>query len=306
MPEYRQKLTDKSLGEFVSQVHREPELKKQILQKLETTLLCALVSLWLWTGAAAQEQIVRVASYNSKFLSTAVSSQGDRRAKLQEVITRLDADVIGLQEIMAPCSNAQPYGDIGRAWRSLPQPNPLGCPLEAETGGTDGFGRSQRFAHGQVTWSAPSRGDHATLVAYQAGNAIELQWAGLEPRQYHFFIVRMDKNGQNVMQVDVRGEPSAGWYVARNLTPGATYSFVVEGCKEVGFFGTGAKSRCRQGWMNRVHVTMTANPAKPAPTLPDPPARGSSCFVQPDCVLKYAEKAFSVGATVIKAFAGGK
>jgi endonuclease/exonuclease/phosphatase family metal-dependent hydrolase len=47
----------------------------------------------------AQEQQVRVASYNIRFLSTAVNTQGDRLSKLSQVISLLDADVIGLQEI---------------------------------------------------------------------------------------------------------------------------------------------------------------------------------------------------------------
>src|SRR5688572_22652298 len=62
-------------------------------------LTAAVVALFLCPSAIAQEQIVRVASYNIKFLSTEVTTQGDRQAKLQEVIRRLDADVIGLQEI---------------------------------------------------------------------------------------------------------------------------------------------------------------------------------------------------------------
>jgi endonuclease/exonuclease/phosphatase family metal-dependent hydrolase len=40
-----------------------------------------------------------VASYNIKFLSTNVQTQGDRQQKLRDVIDLLDADVIGLQEI---------------------------------------------------------------------------------------------------------------------------------------------------------------------------------------------------------------
>jgi endonuclease/exonuclease/phosphatase family metal-dependent hydrolase len=65
---------------------------------LRRLLTIAVISLFA-SVAVAQEQIVRVASYNIKFLSTEVASQGDRRTKLQEVIRRLDADVIGLQEI---------------------------------------------------------------------------------------------------------------------------------------------------------------------------------------------------------------
>ena len=117
-----------------------------------------------------------------------------------------------------------------------------------------------------------------------------------------FFIVRIDKNGQNIAQLDIKGEPSAGWFVARNLTPGATYSFVVEGCKEVGAFGEGAKSRCSQGWLNRVFVAMQPRPGKPGPTLPDPPARGTSCALRPACALDVINKAVSTGGTIIKLF----
>ena len=61
---------------------------------ISLSLLLLLASL-----TQAQEQQVRVASYNIRFLSTAVSSQGNRLDKLKEVINLLDADVIGLQEI---------------------------------------------------------------------------------------------------------------------------------------------------------------------------------------------------------------
>ena len=51
-----------------------------------------------FTPLAAQQN-VRVASYNIKFLSTDITSEGDRLAKLKQVIALLDADVLGLQEI---------------------------------------------------------------------------------------------------------------------------------------------------------------------------------------------------------------
>jgi endonuclease/exonuclease/phosphatase family metal-dependent hydrolase len=62
-------------------------------------LVSALAFVLVTIAPAAAQQPVRVASYNIKFLSTSVSTQGDRLAKLQQVIARLDADVIGLQEI---------------------------------------------------------------------------------------------------------------------------------------------------------------------------------------------------------------
>jgi hypothetical protein len=196
----------------------------------------------------------------------------------------------------------QPYGDIGTAWRALPAPNPLGCALEVETGGPDGYGRSQRFEHGQITWSAPQRGKHALLIAYQAGNGIELQWTGLEPFNYDFFIVRTDKNGQNILQQDVKGERSAGFYVSHNLSPGGVYSYVVEGCDEKGVLGEGELAGCRQGWLNRVTVQMGANPIKAAQTLPDPPLRGKSCAMTPSCVADTVSQAVKVGGAVVALF----
>jgi endonuclease/exonuclease/phosphatase family metal-dependent hydrolase len=57
-----------------------------------------LLLLLLATPAAAQQGI-RVASYNIKFLSTDVASQGDRLSRLRQVVALLNADVIGLQEV---------------------------------------------------------------------------------------------------------------------------------------------------------------------------------------------------------------
>lgn len=69
------------------------------MKRLKRLVLATVTLLFLVPVGLGQEQVVRVASYNIKFLSTAVTGQGDRRAKLQEVIDRLEADVIGLQEI---------------------------------------------------------------------------------------------------------------------------------------------------------------------------------------------------------------
>lgn len=62
------------------------------------SLFLFLAILFLALPTLGQDR-VRVATYNIKFLSTGVSSQGDRLAKLRTVIDHLDADVIGLQEI---------------------------------------------------------------------------------------------------------------------------------------------------------------------------------------------------------------
>ena len=70
------------------------------MRKLSFASLAAVVLLLVApTPALHGQQNVRVATYNIKFLDTTITAQGDRLSKLQEVITLLDADVIGLQEI---------------------------------------------------------------------------------------------------------------------------------------------------------------------------------------------------------------
>jgi len=64
----------------------------------ENILRIIVVVLALSTFVFSQERI-RVSTYNIKFLNTNVTSQGNRLDKLREVITRLDARIIGLQEI---------------------------------------------------------------------------------------------------------------------------------------------------------------------------------------------------------------
>ncbi|MBI1902699.1 MAG: lamin tail domain-containing protein [Planctomycetia bacterium] len=65
------------------------------------TAAVVLLALWLlFAGWSWAEERVRVATYNIKFLNEAtLPDQGNRAAKLKEVIDKLDADVIGLEEI---------------------------------------------------------------------------------------------------------------------------------------------------------------------------------------------------------------
>jgi endonuclease/exonuclease/phosphatase (EEP) superfamily protein YafD len=71
-------------------------------KQVKYVCLTAIFALVLNIAAVSQNdspQRIRVASYNIKFLDTNVVTQGDRLEKLREVIRRLDAQVIGLQEI---------------------------------------------------------------------------------------------------------------------------------------------------------------------------------------------------------------
>jgi len=69
------------------------------MRKLRLTSLAAVALFVASAPFLAAQQNVRVATYNIKFLDTTIGSQGDRLSKLREVITLLDADVVGLQEI---------------------------------------------------------------------------------------------------------------------------------------------------------------------------------------------------------------
>ncbi|MDZ7963154.1 MAG: hypothetical protein RMY34_35760 [Aulosira sp. DedQUE10] len=200
----------------------------------------------------------------------------------------------------------KPYGDIGASWQALGgEQSPLGCPITPEINTTDGPGRIQSFQFGQMSWSGPKGlGNHPVLIAYQAGNAIEVIWAGTQPFNYDFWIVRTDSNGVNLEQKDIKTTRVDGWYVYRNTVPGQNYSFIVEGCDEVGILGEGGQAECRQGWMNRVAVTTQANnPKKTSATLPDPPKRGESCFINPKCIADVVKEAASVVSAVAKAIA---
>lgn len=189
----------------------------------------------------------------------------------------------------------RPYGLIGAAWGAMGgEKGPLGHPLTPEMdipGG--GTGRIQTFDYGQIAWS-PNTGPRSVQVAYQAGDAIEFFWVATEPFNYDFWIVRTDTGGTNIDQKDVKGRRTDGWFVFRNALPGQTYSFIVEGCDEGDIEGRVAK--CRQGWMNRVAVTVKHSPNKTAPTLPDPPTRGKSCWIDLGCVTRTVKE----GADTIK------
>lgn len=74
------------------------ERKAAPIMKRIKCLISFLILMFLCLTLYGQEPI-RIATYNIRYFSTAVQSQGNRLDKLKEVIDLLDADVIGLQEI---------------------------------------------------------------------------------------------------------------------------------------------------------------------------------------------------------------
>jgi hypothetical protein len=218
----------------------------------------------------------------------------------------------GPQAVPQPSSDIQPYGLIGAAWGGLGGPNsPLGKPVTPEQDVPGRPGRVQSFEHGQISWT-PNTGSASMLIAYQAGNAIEILWGGTEPYNYDFWMIRTDKDGYNISQKEVKGSRVSGWYVLRDPFPGARYSFVVQGCDEKGFLGEGQLAGCRQGWLNQVSVTLKGNPIKLSPTFPDPAVREDLCFTNWEClkaryeaIKPYLQVATCAGSVIAAAGSAG-
>lgn len=156
------------------------------------------------------------------------------------------------------------YGLIGDRWRSLgASDGPLGCPITEEMDHPEGKGRYQRFEFGEIAWS-PNTGPRSVQTAYLSSSGITVLWGETDPFHYDKFIVRWDKDGQNIGQQDV-GSGSGGKLVIPFSGLGR-YRIVVEGC-DSHFL---ADSTCRQGWSNPVYVSFTGAAGKATP-LSQPP-----------------------------------
>jgi hypothetical protein len=112
--------------------------------------------------------------------------------------------------------------------------------------------KKMRFEHGEIVTS-PDQGANLLVAGYQHDNNIIVNWGDTAPFTYDMFIVRWDKDGQNVGEANVRDfvEPTNGFYrVEVNPTPGQ-YSIIVEGSKD---------GDREQGWTLPVNVTYVAPP----------------------------------------------
>lgn len=100
MPEDRQKLTDKSLGEFVSKVHREPELKKRILEKLaKQGDVISVVNEFFVLNDKQNENLNVSSKEMIEFLRTAVIDglkTGGKIRLLRPDFTRLQPQSVGI------------------------------------------------------------------------------------------------------------------------------------------------------------------------------------------------------------------
>lgn len=139
-----------------------------------------------------------------------------------------------------------PYGLIGDKWWQMGGVNsPLGCALEQEHNVPGRNGRAQQFANGGIVWS-PDQGSAMILAAYQWSHQINIEWGPTNPFSYNKYIVRWDRDGDNIGQQDVLpgSETTGGGHTIGGLPGPGRYDIVVEGCDYDPWSG----STCRQGW----------------------------------------------------------
>jgi hypothetical protein len=135
---------------------------------------------------------------------------------------------------------------------------PLGRPTSKEMDSKEGKGRYQTFEHG-VIGVTPSTGPKSVQALYAKDFELVFEWGDTSPFNYDYFIVSCERNGQLVVQPDVKGGPrTSGKWVTRPSAPGR-YRLVVEGRDtHIG----GGKSR--QGWSNALYLDFV--PPPPIPT----------------------------------------
>ena len=184
-----------------------------------------------------------------------------RNAMLVAVI----ATVLPVATAAKPCSPPHAvYGLIGAKWNSMGgSDGPLGCPITEEMDHPEGKGRYQRFEFGEMAWS-PNTGPNSVQAAYLVDNGITVEWGDTAPFHYDTFIVRWDKDGQNIGQQDVGSGSTGKWTIPYSGI--GRYRIVVEGCDR----HTLSSSTCRQGWTNPVYVSFTGAVGK-ATSLTQPP-----------------------------------
>jgi hypothetical protein len=164
---------------------------------------------------------------------------------------------------------AQPFGLIGERWAQMGgAEGPLGCPLARAHPSEGRPGAAQSFRNGEISFS-PQQGEQMLLAVHLAGNEIVADWGSTGPFSYDKFILRLDKDGANILQTDV-GEGTGGHWSAPASEPGV-YTVTVEGC-DTGIGG----ADCPQSWTIPASVAV---PVPPPPAVAPPP--GSACQIQP-------------------------
>lgn len=166
-------------------------------------------------------------------------------SRLVRVLLVLLLVVTAVGTVSTPAAAAcgiTPYGLIGNKWYAMGgEGSAFGCATEAEHDIPGRRGRMQNFQFGQITWS-PDQGPNMVVAVWSISTRVFVDWGPTDPLNYDFFIVRWDRNGQNVGQIDIENGPRTYGSFSFDAAEGWS-SVVVEGCDD-GTFG----STCRQGW----------------------------------------------------------
>jgi hypothetical protein len=155
-----------------------------------------------------------------------------------------------------------PYGLIGMTWSKYYVWPRIGCAINDEHDVPGRRGRIQDFTFGQIVWS-PDQAPKMTVWTIKDKNRIHVRWNTNDQYSYDRYIIRWDRDGQNVGQKDISGS-TEGWWDFQFNEPG-WYSFIVEGCDN-GTFG----SKCRHDWTTPVGVRIEPRDIPPPPPPPTP------------------------------------
>jgi hypothetical protein len=167
----------------------------------------------------------------------------------------------------------QPFGLIGERWARLGgAEGSLGCPLQREHPVPGRNGAAQRFEHGEISWS-PDQGELLTLAVYQKDRSVVAEWGPTNPFNYEKFIVRLDRDGQNIGQQDI-GEGTAGSW-STPVDADGSYTVFVEGCDEDLLGDT----ECPQSFAIPATVFIDLDPAPAPGSTPPPP--DEPCAIEP-------------------------
>jgi len=134
-----------------------------------------------------------------------------------------------------PAGSPVTFGLIGDTWRTVDRhqaaisgivKDRIGCPIEPEHGVPGRNGRLQTFQNGQIAWT-PDQGPSMTIWAIRDKAHFRVQWSTNDKWSYDSYLIRWDRDGQNIGQRDISGVYD-GWWDFDFDTPGR-YTFIVEG-----------------------------------------------------------------------------
>ena len=166
-----------------------------------------------------------------------------------------------------PAGAPVPYGLIGDTWRTVDRhqaaisgivKDRIGCPIEPEHGVPGLNGRLQTFQNGQIAWT-PDQGPSMTIWAIRDKAHFRVQWSTNDNWSYDSYLIRWDRDGQNIGQREISGTVD-GWWDFDFDTPGR-YTFIVEGRSGGGY---------HHGWTIPVGGTVPPRDIPP----PNVPAKG--------------------------------